>query len=243
MILTNMSLCDNKMKYLINEEVKSMIKKTLKTNRKSLNEAFIAQPKQFHIVTDFLSNGNIRNHFELYKDYIEKFNLANSKSNAADKSSANPNHSDYRSAKLDETFNMNGAYLHELYFSNIGDSASKITMDSLSFMRLNRDFGTFDDWQRDFIACAKSARCGWAVTYLNMYTQSYMNCFIDLHSENVPAGMYPVIVMDMWQHSYYKDYLKDSSTYLTAMMKQLKWQVIEKRFKKADKILQAIRGA
>ena len=94
-------------------------------------------------------------------------------------------------------------------------------MDSLSYMRLNRDFGSFDEWQKDFIAAGKSSRCGWVVTYLNMYTQSYMNCIIDLHAQNVPAGMYPVIVMDMWQHAYYKDYLKDGTTYLSAMMKQL----------------------
>jgi len=231
------------MKYLINKAVKDEIKKTLNVKKiNKINEAFSAQPKQFTILTDFLSETNIRNHFELYKDYIGKFNLASSKLDSVDKTEANPNHSEYRSLKIDETFNMNGAYLHELYFSNISDASSKITMDSLAYMRLNRDFGTFEDWQRDFMACAKSARCGWVVTYLNMYTQSYMNCLIDLHSEHVPVGMYPVVVIDMWQHSYYKDYLKDSSMYLTAMMKQLRWEVIEKRFQKADKILQIIRS-
>ena len=47
---------------------------------------------------------------------------------------------------IHETYNMNSAYFHELYFANIGDSNSRINMDSLSYMRLNRDFGTFDDW-------------------------------------------------------------------------------------------------
>jgi Fe-Mn family superoxide dismutase len=69
-----------------------------------------------------------------------------------------------------------------------------------------------------------------------------MNCFVDLHTKDIPAGMYPVIVMDMWQHAYYKDYLKDSKTYLIGMMKQLNWNVIEERFKKADKILKVLRG-
>ena len=119
---------------------------------------------------------------------------------------------------------------------------SVVNMDSIAFMRLERDFGSFDDWQKDFIACAQSAQCGWAITYLNTFTQSYVNCFIDLHSQNVPVGMYPVIVMDMWQHAYYKDYLKDSKMYLLAMMKQLDWEVIEKRIRKADKIIEALRG-
>ena len=229
------------MKYLVNDNVKKIIEETLKVND-TLSEAYAAQPKQFKIVTDFLSEANINNHKELYKDYVEKFNLTSTKIDTADKSKVNSNHSEYRSIKSDETFNMNGAYLHELYFANIGDNNSTIKMDSLAYMRLNKDFGTFDNWQRDFLACAKSSRCGWAVTYLNTYTQSYMNCFIDMHSENVPVGMYPIIVLDVWQHAYYKDYLKDVSTYLTAMMKQLRWSVIEKRFQKADKILQIVRG-
>jgi len=230
------------MKYLINKNIKNVIKETLDLKKEKINEALVAQPKQFNIVTDALSADNKANHVELYKDYVENFNLANAKLSTADKADANSNHSDYRSIKLDETFNMNGAYLHELFFANIGGANSNITMDSLSYMRLSRDFGTFDDWQRDFIACANSSRNGWAITYLNLFTQTYMNCFIDLHSKNVPAGMYPVIVVDMWQHSFYKDYLKNSQKYLTAMMRELKWSIIENRFQKADKILQVIRG-
>ena len=137
---------------------------------------------------------------------------------------------------------MNAAYLHELYFNNISDLSSQISMDSLAYIRLSRDFGTFDAWQKDFIACCTASRCGWAITYFNTYTQRYMNCAIDLHSQNVPFGSYPVIVMDVWQHAYYSDYLKDVKTYVYAMMKQLNWKVIENRIKKSEKIASVIRG-
>tara|TARA_Y100001973_G_scaffold102319_1_gene167120 strand:+ start:481 stop:1182 length:702 start_codon:yes stop_codon:yes gene_type:complete len=232
-----------KLDKLLIDEAKQAIKETLDLGEEEqITEAFSAQTKQFNVRSDFLSDGNISNHIELYKDYVGKFNKTSAELDVVDKSVANSNHSAFRAIKNDETFNMNGAYLHELYFSNIGDANSTITMDTLAYMRINRDFGTFDDWQRDFIACAMSSRCGWAITYFNMYTQSYMNCVIDLHSQNVPAGMYPVIVMDLWQHAYYRDYLKDADTYLTAMMKQLNWNVIEKRFEKADKIAAVLRG-
>lgn len=229
----------------LTDEAKKVIKDTLRLKEKdsSLNEAFSAQPKQVSIRTDFLSPGNIQNHVDLYHGYIKNFNKASAELDAADRSDVNSNNSSFRSLKIDETYNMNGAYLHELYFSNIGDTQSKITMDSLAYMRLNRDFGSFDDWQRDFIACGKASRCGWVITYLNMYTQSYMNCVIDLHSEQVPVGSYPVIVMDVWQHAYYRDYLGDLNSYMNAMMKELRWSVIEKRFEKADKILNIVRGA
>ena len=229
---------------LFDDKIKNIINSTLQTSKdKKIDEAFSSQQKQFNIKTDFLSSANVQNHIDLYKDYITNFNRCSAELDTVDKENATSNHSTYRSVKNDETFNMNGVYLHELYFANIADNGSQISMDTLAYMRLSRDFGSFDEWQRDFMACAKSARCGWAVTYLNMYTQSLMNCFIDLHSQNVPAGMYPVIVIDMWQHAYYKDYLKDANTYLTAMMKQLRWSVIEKRIEKADKIVGIIRGS
>lgn len=226
----------------LTDKAKKIIKDTLAVNN-TLNEGFAAQPKQINLKTDFLSPGNVQNHIELYQGYIENFNKTSTALDSVDKSDVNSNNSRFRSLKNDETYNMNGAYLHELYFANIGDAQSRISMDSLSFMRLNRDFGSFDNWQKDFIACGLSSRCGWVVTYLNMYTQTYMNCAIDLHSEHVPVGMYPVIVMDVWQHAYYRDYLKDVNSYMNAMMKQLRWSIIEKRFEKADKILNIVRGS
>ena len=229
------------MKYIIDEKIKNMIKGDLNLNDK-LNEALVAQQKKFDNKTEFLSEKNKNNHEELYKQYIKDFNAISAKLDAVDKSQASGNHSAFRQLKIDETYNMNAVYLHELYFANISDVNSNIQMDSLSYMRLDRDFGSFDDWQRDFIACCMASRCGWVVTYLNTYTQKYMNCVIDLHSQNVPTGFYPVIVMDVWQHAYYRDYLSDVKTYTAAMMKELNWNAIEKRFEKADKVLQILRS-
>jgi len=222
---------------IFDKEITNALNKTFK----SLNESLVAQKKPFDLKTDFLSDGNIQNHIELYEGYVQTFNRISSELDSVDKE-ANSNHSTFKNLKHDETYNLNGAYLHELYFANIGDPNSQITMDSLSYMRLSRDFGSFDAWQKDFIACCQSSRCGWAITYLNTYTQTLMNCVIDLHSQNVPVGMFPVVVMDLWQHAYYKDYLKDSKTYTNAMMKQFRWPVIEKRILKSDKIAQILRG-
>lgn len=230
------------MDYLLNKKIKSLIKNDLGLSDMPLNEALVAQEKQFQINTDYLTNKNKENHKNLYRQYLKDFNEISIKLDAVDRSAAGSNHSEYRQLKIDETYNMNAAYLHELYFANISDVNSEIKMDSLSYMRLQRDFGTFDDWQRDFLACCTASRCGWVVTYLNTFTQKYMNCVIDLHSQNVPTGFYPIIVMDVWQHAYYRDYLKEVKTYSTAMMKELNWNIIEKRVEKADRILQIIRG-
>ena len=142
-----------KLNDLFTKEAKNAIKETLNLDeKKSINESFAAQPKKFNLKTDFLSPSNAQNHIELYEKYVKDFNNVSAQLDAVDKSEANSNHSPYRSLKIDETYNMNAAYLHELWFSNIADANSRISMDSLAYMRLNRDFGTFDDWQRDFIS-------------------------------------------------------------------------------------------
>ena len=222
---------------LFNGKIKNVIRDTLK-----IDESLSAQEKKFTFNSEFLSNENFQNHIELYQGYLKNFNEISAKLDSVDKQNVNCNHSQFRSLKLDEAFNMNGVYLHELYFANIGDPNSEIKMDSLSYMRLARDFGSFDAWQKDFIACASASQCGWAITYLNTYTQTYMNAVVDLHTNNIPFGSYPIIVMDAWQHAYYRDYLKDVSTYTRAMMKLLRWPVIEERIQKADKIIQVLRS-
>ena len=225
-------------------DVKDIIRDSLGLNENkasTLEESYVAQTKKFNLTTELLSSEAKHAHEGLYDQYVHNFNRVSAELDSVDRISANSNVSPFRSLKEAETYNLNAIYLHELYFSNISDLHSEIAMDSLSYMRLARDFGTFDDWQKDFVACCMSARNGWAVTYYNIYLQRYMNCVIDLHSENVPFGTYPVIVMDMWEHAYYRDYLKDKKTYVYGMMKQFNWKVINRRFEKADNVSKALR--
>jgi Fe-Mn family superoxide dismutase len=114
-------------------------------------------------------------------------------------------------------------------------------MDSMSYLRLERDFGTFEDWQKDFMACALSSRSGWAVCGYHMFLRKYVNVMIDEHSGNVPMGVFPVIVVDMWEHAYYRDYLTDKKSYLISQMRELNWTVVEDRVKKAEGIAQVVK--
>lgn len=201
-----------------------------------ISEAYVTQAGKFDLKTELLSQKAKKSHQELLEGYVRELNDISSKIDGVDKSSANLNNSQFRSLKIDETYNHNAAFLHGLYFENISDLNSNITMDTLTYMRLQRDFGTFDAWQEDFVACCLSARNGWAMTVYNTQLGRYINTVIDLHSSNVMVGIIPIIVMDCWEHSYYKDYLKNRKAYVFGMMKELNWSVIEKRVEKADKI-------
>ena len=206
-----------------------------------LEEAYVTQAKKFNLSTELLSNKAKQSHQQLFEQYVESLNEISAQLDTVDRDNVNSRDSLFRSLKINETYNCNAAFLHALYFENISDLHSKVSMDSLSFIRLERDFGTFDAWQKDFIACCLASRDGWALTVYNGFLKRYMNVPVDLHSLNVPINCYPVIVMDMWEHAYYRDYLDDKKSFIFAMMKQLNWSVIEGRFKEAEKVAKALK--
>lgn len=207
----------------------------------SLDESFVAKPKQYTQVSELVSQKTKDAHMTLYKGYIEAVNKTSAELDTADRGTANSMHSTFRSLKLDETRNLNAVWLHELYFSNCFDPNSDIYMDSLAYLRLQRDFGTFDDWQDDFVACALSAGEGWAVCGYHVFLRRYINTVVQNHSDSVMLGLIPLIVVDMWSHSYYRDYTNDKKSFVLSQMKEFNWNVIEERFKRAETVGEAMK--
>ena len=213
------------MKRAINDSLKDII-----------SEAYVTEPKKFDLRTDLLSDPAKKAMTQEFESYVTALNNISAALDGADREDANNRSSDLRSLKLDEVHNMNAAFLRALFFENISDLDSRITMDTLAFMRLERDFGTFDEWQRDFIACCMASRDGYAITGYSTFLKRYMNFVIDNEAKNVPIGVLPIIVMDVNAGAYYRDYLDNRRAYVMGMMKEFDWSKIETRVKRAEKV-------
>ena len=208
---------------------------------KTLDESYVAEPKFYKQVSELVSQKTKNAHVELYKKHIKTLNDVSAELDTADRSEGNNSHSMFRSCKLDETYNLNAVWLHELYFANCFDPHSEVYMNSKAYMRLERDFGTFEDWQKDFMACAMSTGQGWAVCGYNTFLRRFVNTVVSNHSQDVMLGLYPLIVVDMYEHSYYRDYLTDKRSYLVAQMREFNWNVIEERFLKAEALHEVLK--
>ncbi len=224
----------------LEKKVRNEIKKSLGDK---INEAYVTQAKRYEVNTELLSEKTKDSHQDILEAHVKKLNEVSAFLDTAERELADINNSKLRSLKEDEVYNLNASFLHAYYFENIGDQNSVINMDSIAFMRLERDFGSFDEWQKDFIACALSSRNGWAVTVYNFFLNRYMNVVVNLHSDGVPFACYPVVVLDCWEHAYFRDYLGDKRSYVFAMMKELKWSRIEERIKKVESMSKAKQGA
>ena len=224
------------MKKIVNlKGLKNQIREDLR-----LNESYVTASKKFSLKTELLSPKAKDAHHRLYEDYSEKLNLVSAELDVADRDAANPNYCLFRCLKQEEAYNLNGSYLHALHFDNISDLNSVITMDSITFLRLERDFGTFDVWQKDFIACALSARNGWAVTVYSMILKRYINVMIDDNSSHIPMNCIPVLVLCAHEAAYFRDYLEDRKSYVYAMMKEINWDMVEGRIKDAERCAKAL---
>ena len=75
-----------------------------------------------------------------------------------------------------------------------------------------------------------------SLTGYSIFLKRFVNFIVDTEALNVPIGVYPVIVLDVAEGAYYRDYGDDRRAYIFAMMKELNWEKIEQRIKKADAI-------
>jgi Fe-Mn family superoxide dismutase len=212
-----------------------VIKEAVVAGKNLLKEAVVLMPRTFVMKSEVQSPTTKENHEKLYKSYVDSYNKISSKLDTVSRTdSENNNDSEFRRLKIDETHNFNGVKLHELYFTNSGDLHSEIRADSVPFMRLTRDWGTFDQWQLDFRACGMAAREGWAVCYFDPFKQRYFNTFFEGHNMHLPLMAVPVLVIDTWHHAWFYDFPGDKMEYLNKSMREINWNVVEMRMLAAE---------
>ena len=228
------------MKSNLEREVFRAIDEALPTKR-PLREAYVVEPRKFSLNTEKLSEKTKRARIDLFEKTVATLNRVSAELDGAILDDADNNISSrFRNLKIAESFAINDSFLQGQFLDNISDLNSQINMDMLCYMRLARDFGDFDAWQKNFIACAKSARDGYAVTAYSIYLQRYINFVIDTADTGVPFSALPVIVLDVSEGCYYRDYLDNLELYAANMMREFNWEIIDDRFKKCEKIARVV---
>lgn len=171
-------------------------------------------------------------HYEkLYKGYVAKWKEINDKLSTISKDNANATYSEIRALKLEESFTMNAIILHENYFDILGGNGEALgnIVDDLI-----KDFGSFENWLIDFKAVAMSSR-GWGVLGYDFNEGRLKNFLCDAHNLYGVWGSAPIIALDMYEHAYIIDFGSDRKSYIESFLKNLNWEVIDKKYQKCFK--------
>lgn len=175
-----------------------------------------------------LSEKQITEHIKLYNGYVKNLNELNMR---LEKLQADPAADAYVVAELKRRigFEFNGMRLHDYYFSDLGGNG--VLADGELKSALSAQYGSYENWQKDFKATAMMRGTGWAILAYDEDAKRFFNIWVNSHELGHLAGAKILIALDVWEHAFLFDYLpSERAKYIDAYLANINWQKIEARF-------------
>jgi Fe-Mn family superoxide dismutase len=123
--------------------------------------------------------------------------------------------------------------LHEQYFSVLGGDGKRAGEIEKA---LTDAYGTSAHWEEHFCATGLglSGGSGWVVLGYELDTGTLRTIWSGNHTQSLAAFM-PLLVMDMYEHSYQMDYAAASPKYIDAFFANVRWDVVDDKLARARK--------
>lgn len=201
----------------------------LNSNFKKFSIMYEAKNFDHLLGTPGFSDQLLKNHFTLYQGYVMNTNKLNSILDELLKSdkTATPEY-----AELTRRFGweFNGMRLHEYYFGNMTKESSALDANSPLAQKITSEFGSLENWEKDFKAVATMRGIGWAILAYDETGDRLFNVWINEHDVGHLAGAKPILVMDVFEHAYMLDYGVKRADYVAAFWNVIDWKEVEGRF-------------
>jgi len=133
----------------------------------------------------------------------------------------------------DLAFNLGGHVNHSIFWSNLRPAADGGPEGDLA-AAIDEGFGSFDAFTAHFTAVALGVQgSGWAV--LAWDTLGARPIIVQLYDQqgNLPAGVVPLLMLDVWEHAYYLDYQNVRADYVKAFWTIVDWDDVAARLARA----------
>jgi len=143
----------------------------------------------------------------------------------------------YNDLKREHLMRTGSVVLHELYFENLGGDGRA---HAATRKRIAAAFGDFDTWETEFrrIGAGLGGGSGWVLLGYNRHTAAIENYWLADHLHG-PADTVPLLVMDMYEHSYQIDYGAAAAKYIDAFFRNIRWDAVAARIERAGIAAQA----
>src|SRR3990167_7988405 len=176
--------------------------------------------------TPGFSDTLLKCHFTLYQGYVINFNKLNDILVAIEKDGkfGTP---EYAELNRRLGWEWNGMRLHELYFGNM--IKEKTEMPEPFKTAIEKEFGSLEMFQKDFMAMGAMRGIGWVVLYHDATANRLFNVWINEHDVGHFAGATPLLVMDVFEHAFMLDYGTKRAGYIEAFFKAIDWKTVESR--------------
>jgi Fe-Mn family superoxide dismutase len=201
------------------------------TPRTFASKVYLEQPFALHGL-EGISDAQIQEHLTLYAGYVKQVNLLNEELAAmTGRGLAAVKNPEFTDLTRHLGFEYNGMLLHEHYFANLRSAAEPRPVDGSGLATaLAGSFGSVEQWMAAFQAIGAMRGVGWVILFQDPATRWLTNHWITLHHEGVPVGFKPLLVMDVWEHAFVRDYkATERGKYIEAFFRNIDWKIVEGR--------------
>src|SRR5690554_3168001 len=130
-------------------------------------------------------------------------------------------------------FNLGGHINHSVFWQNLSPEGGDKPTGELA-AAIDEFFGSFDKFQAHFTANALGIQgSGWSI--LAWDSIGARPVIVQLYDQqgNVPVGLTPLLMLDMWEHAFYLDYVNVKADYVKAFWNIVNWTDVTARFERA----------
>ncbi|PFG35458.1 Fe-Mn family superoxide dismutase [Flavimobilis soli] len=130
-------------------------------------------------------------------------------------------------------FNLGGHVNHSIFWQNLSPEGGGEPDGELG-AAITEFFGSFDAFKKHFAANAVGIQgSGWSI--LAWDTLGKKLIIVQLYDQqgNLPIGIVPLLLLDMWEHAFYLDYVNVKADYVKAFWNIVSWSDVAARFARA----------
>ncbi|HEY9077489.1 MAG TPA: superoxide dismutase [Anaerolineaceae bacterium] len=125
--------------------------------------------------------------------------------------------------------NGGGYYNHTLYWDGMGPGRGGEPVGKLA-KAIDTQFGNFAAFKQE-IEKAGLGRLGSGYAWLSRKQDGSLLVHATLNQDcPLSDGLFPIVVVDVWEHAYYLKYQNRRADYLTAWWNLVNWEEAERRF-------------
>ena len=192
-------------------------------------------PYSFDALEPYYSKETLILHYnELYRGYVENTNKTQAKLEEARRIG---NFENIKCLEKNLSFFGSGVILHELFFENMGPAMPTSPNESL-MGRIIKNFGSYDTFKKQFSEAGVAVEAsGWALLVWEPRFKKLEILQCEKHQNLTLWGCIPLMVLDMWEHSYYLQYKTKRKDYVEQFWNILNWNIVNKRWKNVERNL------
>ena len=130
-------------------------------------------------------------------------------------------------------FNLGGHTNHSIFWTNMSPEGGGRPDGELG-AATDEHFGSFEKMQGQFEAVATTIQgSGWAILAWDSIGDQLIIVQLYDQQANCPAGVVPLLMLDMWEHAFYLQYKNVKADYAKAWWNVVNWDDVNARFERA----------